>query len=1163
MSSTPVRDASRSIRVFVSSTFRDMHAEREELVKRVFPRLRKFCAERALTLNAIDLRWGITEEQARRGDLLPVCLAEIDRCRPFFVCLLAERYGWVPGATEFSGELLSRYPWLRERIGDSITEIEVWHGALNEAGGQGMFYFRDPAYVDSLPAGEQAVYREAPEANELRELGAEEAERNARQRREKLAALKARIRGSGAGVCAGYRDPAELENRVYEDLSALIGGMFPASTEVDDLDREAAEHEAFARSRGNIYVGRPEYIRQLDEFADQAEDGKGLVVLGPPGSGKSALLARWLEVRSKSHPGELVLYHALGSTPDSADGAKMLRRLLGEFRRRLGVEIAVPGDPQGLQQAFLGALYQARERIVVVLDGLNHLEDRDGFPNLLWLPDSLPPMVRLIASALPGRALEVLRQREWLTLTVQPLVPSERRVIVTETLLEAGKALDEQRLTRLVHAEPCSNPLFLRALVEELCLFGVHERLDERITYYLEPGDGGPGHPDVEDLFDRILKRYEEDYERERPNLVRDAMSLIWASRGGLPEHELMAMLGSGDEQPLPAAYWSPLHLAAESAFMYQAGRINFFHDHIRQAVEKRYLASEDGRAESHVRIASYLSNADWIVRVRVGNGGQELPEELARFAKWTDARVPNPRRLEEMPWQLAKAGAWRALAETLAEPELVEHAWKTNRADLESYWAQLYQESPWRLANVYGDVIANPVRHPRLIDPVSSLLAFAGENSLSQKMERSLIAYYREHGPPADLARHLHSLATRLRRSGDLDAAMALHEEEGAIYRRLDDLKGLATCLDGMALVLRRQGNLDKALAGHKEAEEIGRRLDLPVMTMSALNNQALVLRAKGAPPAEIIPLYSEVESLARRLNDPWVLAHSLFSLALQKSAPIVNRSPLSDEDLRYFFRSVFPPFEEASRIAANCHFTNLEEQLKPIMHDSRRTVQQLGRRLTAQGVDLFRMGDTGRALALYREAEDAYKQIGDLEGLGIAIGEQALVFLERRDFESALTMMRREEQICRQMGDLAGLATNMINQTSVLLQSGDIDGAIGLLEKQDVELASVDDPVAKGRRLSLRASISSRRGDNAGALALLREAEKLFRTATDAEALGTCLLTEAGLLPNDPEHAEEAMRMAKEALDLAGKHGLTVLETEIRRLLDERKGSSTSGEE
>ena len=31
----------RAIRVFVSSTFRDMQAEREELVKRVFPQIRR------------------------------------------------------------------------------------------------------------------------------------------------------------------------------------------------------------------------------------------------------------------------------------------------------------------------------------------------------------------------------------------------------------------------------------------------------------------------------------------------------------------------------------------------------------------------------------------------------------------------------------------------------------------------------------------------------------------------------------------------------------------------------------------------------------------------------------------------------------------------------------------------------------------------------------------------------------------------------------------------------------------------------------------------------------------------------------------------------------------------------------------------------------------
>ena len=51
----------RQIRVFVSSTFRDMQAEREELVKRVFPQLRKLCEARGVVWGEVDLRWGITD----------------------------------------------------------------------------------------------------------------------------------------------------------------------------------------------------------------------------------------------------------------------------------------------------------------------------------------------------------------------------------------------------------------------------------------------------------------------------------------------------------------------------------------------------------------------------------------------------------------------------------------------------------------------------------------------------------------------------------------------------------------------------------------------------------------------------------------------------------------------------------------------------------------------------------------------------------------------------------------------------------------------------------------------------------------------------------------------------------------------------------------------
>ena len=73
------------IRVFVSSAFRDMGAERDELAKRVFPRLRKLCETRGLTWSDVDLRWGVTEEAVTADKTAEICLREVDRCRPFFI----------------------------------------------------------------------------------------------------------------------------------------------------------------------------------------------------------------------------------------------------------------------------------------------------------------------------------------------------------------------------------------------------------------------------------------------------------------------------------------------------------------------------------------------------------------------------------------------------------------------------------------------------------------------------------------------------------------------------------------------------------------------------------------------------------------------------------------------------------------------------------------------------------------------------------------------------------------------------------------------------------------------------------------------------------------------------------------------------------------------
>ena len=57
----------QKVHVFISSTFNDMHAERDYLVKKVFPRLADWCEERKIRLVDIDLRWGVSEDDTMKS----------------------------------------------------------------------------------------------------------------------------------------------------------------------------------------------------------------------------------------------------------------------------------------------------------------------------------------------------------------------------------------------------------------------------------------------------------------------------------------------------------------------------------------------------------------------------------------------------------------------------------------------------------------------------------------------------------------------------------------------------------------------------------------------------------------------------------------------------------------------------------------------------------------------------------------------------------------------------------------------------------------------------------------------------------------------------------------------------------------------------------------
>src|SRR6476661_1885016 len=66
------------LRVFISSTFRDLQEEREHLIKKIFPEIRALCRERGITFTEVDLRWGLTHNEGTYGRILRTCLEEID-----------------------------------------------------------------------------------------------------------------------------------------------------------------------------------------------------------------------------------------------------------------------------------------------------------------------------------------------------------------------------------------------------------------------------------------------------------------------------------------------------------------------------------------------------------------------------------------------------------------------------------------------------------------------------------------------------------------------------------------------------------------------------------------------------------------------------------------------------------------------------------------------------------------------------------------------------------------------------------------------------------------------------------------------------------------------------------------------------------------------------
>lgn len=282
-------DNGHTVHVFVSSTFRDMQTERYVLATTTFPMLQQRFRARGVDLVEVDLRWGVTEADVT----LEVCLAEVDHCKPWFIGLLGQRYGTALTDREVTPELLQAFPFVHDEIGLSLTEIEIQYGVLDNPEGakNALFFKRDRAWLDTLPAAERMNFEEDSELQV------------------KLRDLDERI-GRVAAIW-DYSTPLDIGPAVERRLGAALEERFPEKQPPDAFTEMHRLHAGYARERlRGPYVGGEPYFEQIDQWiADRG--APPILIMGASGAGKSALVAHWVRERHKKCPNDILFAHYL------------------------------------------------------------------------------------------------------------------------------------------------------------------------------------------------------------------------------------------------------------------------------------------------------------------------------------------------------------------------------------------------------------------------------------------------------------------------------------------------------------------------------------------------------------------------------------------------------------------------------------------------------------------------------------------------------------------------------------------------------------------------------------------------------------------------------------------------------------------------------------
>lgn len=537
----------RNIRLFLSSTFVDLQEERNYLVKKTIPMLKRYCSKRDVSLSIVDLRWGITEADSRTGRVIELCMDEIRRTRPFFIGIVGGRYGWQPDERFLgaNGHLNNRYPWVTDCIKDgmSITEMEIQFGVLRNENPVNAFFF--------FGEGNEK-WKETPGSD----------------RHNRLCSLKDAISKSAEqGRCTvdNFSSPEELSRALYGRITAMVDRMFPEEKDTSPLMRIIHRQESDRERLRGIYNDRahpvPSVVVLDSVWANLYSHPHHVleVIYGIPGSGKSTRLANRFAYDSCR-----ILFHDMEFTAPVLHSSVESDCNTGDAQLKLFWKLI---ELKGLDK---------NSPILWVIDGIDHFSDNENkFLFSTWIR-YIPDNTMLIVSTSDEKEADMLALLDHANRRpVRELSDSNVFNLIERYLKEVGKKLNDRQILHINASKLLRSPLALKIFLNEIIQYGDYDTLGECIDHYLQAND-------INQLITLVFERLEKDFGKSDVQSVLQAMLLcedgasVMMVEPALDHLQWIAITGSLDEMTI-----------IDGEF------VKFAVPAVRKAAELRYLSDE------------------------------------------------------------------------------------------------------------------------------------------------------------------------------------------------------------------------------------------------------------------------------------------------------------------------------------------------------------------------------------------------------------------------------------------------------------------------------------------------------------------------------------------------------------------------------------------